>query len=128
VGLVKSNVKSGSRGFIQNLFSKFWTFLQVSTNFGSLNYFLLFKILGKHLNPRQSAGPVIGPRLQPTGCGGLPCAAGRQTGWAVAWRPGPAEEAAHDAETGPRWAWSPGVVHTRDGTARWRAHRRFGGG
>jgi hypothetical protein len=33
VSLVKSTVKSGSKGFIQNLFCKFWTFLQVSTNF-----------------------------------------------------------------------------------------------
>jgi hypothetical protein len=91
VSLVKSIVKSGSRGFIQNLFSKFWTFLQVSTNFGILNYFLLFKTIGKHLNPRHSAGPVIGPRLQPTGRGGMPRAAGRQADWAAAWRPGPAE-------------------------------------
>jgi hypothetical protein len=37
VSLVKPTVKSGSRGFVQNLFCKFWTFLQVSTNFGSLN-------------------------------------------------------------------------------------------
>jgi hypothetical protein len=33
VSLVKPTVKSGSRGFIQNLFCNFWTFLQVSMNF-----------------------------------------------------------------------------------------------
>jgi hypothetical protein len=37
VSLVKPTVNSGSRGLVQNLFYKFWTFLQVSTNFGSLN-------------------------------------------------------------------------------------------
>jgi hypothetical protein len=37
VSLVKPTVKSGSRGFIPNLFCKFWTFLQVFTNFRSLN-------------------------------------------------------------------------------------------
>jgi hypothetical protein len=36
VSLVKSTVKSGSKGFIQNWFCKFWTLLQVSTNFWSL--------------------------------------------------------------------------------------------
>jgi hypothetical protein len=40
-------MKSGSREFIQNLFCKFWRFLQVSTNFGSLPYFLEFKIIEK---------------------------------------------------------------------------------
>jgi hypothetical protein len=39
--------KSGSRGFIQNLFCKVWTFLQVFTNFGSLPYFLEFKTIRK---------------------------------------------------------------------------------
>jgi hypothetical protein len=33
VSLVKTTVKSGSKGFIQNLFCKFWTLLQVSMNF-----------------------------------------------------------------------------------------------
>jgi hypothetical protein len=37
VSLVKPTVKSGPKGFIQNLVCKFWTFLQVSTNFGNLN-------------------------------------------------------------------------------------------
>jgi hypothetical protein len=40
-------MKSGSREFIQNLFCNFWRFLQVSTNFGSLPYFLEFKIIEK---------------------------------------------------------------------------------
>jgi hypothetical protein len=43
VSLVKPTVKSSSRRFIQNLFCKFWTFLQVSTNFGRLKQFLEFK-------------------------------------------------------------------------------------
>jgi hypothetical protein len=40
-------VKIDSRGVPQNLFQKFWTFLQVSTNFGSLPYFLKFKTIEK---------------------------------------------------------------------------------
>jgi hypothetical protein len=47
MSLVKPTVKIGSRGFIQNLCCKFWTFLQVSTNFESLKQFLLFKIIRK---------------------------------------------------------------------------------
>jgi hypothetical protein len=37
MSLVKPTAQTGSRGFIQNLFHNCWTFLQVSTNFGSLN-------------------------------------------------------------------------------------------
>jgi hypothetical protein len=50
--LVKPTVRSGSRGFIQNLFCNFWTSLQVSTNFLGLKQFLEFKTIEKHLNPR----------------------------------------------------------------------------
>jgi hypothetical protein len=56
VSLVKPTVKSGSRGCIQNLFckNKFWTFLQVSTNFWSLKQFLLFKTIRKMIkSPAQ---------------------------------------------------------------------------
>jgi hypothetical protein len=42
VSLVKPTVKSGSREFIQNLFCKILTFLQVSMNFGNLKQFLRF--------------------------------------------------------------------------------------
>jgi hypothetical protein len=47
VSLVKPTVKSGSRGFIQIFFCKFWTFLQVSTNFGILKQFWNLKQLEK---------------------------------------------------------------------------------
>jgi hypothetical protein len=40
-------VKSGSRGFIQNIFCKFWASLHVSTNFGILKHFLEFKTIRK---------------------------------------------------------------------------------
>jgi hypothetical protein len=39
--------------------------------------------------------------------GGLPRTAGRQAGWALAWQPGPAEEAAR------RDAWKRGARHAR---------------
>jgi hypothetical protein len=67
-------------------------------------------------------GPVR-PGLQPTECGGLPRAAGRQVGWASAWRPGPTEVVAHGAGTGhARGAHSRrghGAQFAR-GTAQWR--------
>jgi hypothetical protein len=55
VSLVKPTVKSGSKGFIQNLFCKFWAFLQVSMNFWSLNYFLGIKINGKKIKTARLA-------------------------------------------------------------------------
>jgi hypothetical protein len=42
VNLVKPTMWSCSIEFIQNLLCNFWTYLQVSTNFGHLNYFSLF--------------------------------------------------------------------------------------
>jgi hypothetical protein len=78
VSLVKPTVKSGSRGFIQNLFCKFWTFLQVSTNFGSLKQFLLLKTIRKIIKSLPQYWAETGPRLQPTGRGGLPRAVGRK--------------------------------------------------
>jgi hypothetical protein len=42
-------VESGSRGFIKKLFCNFWTFLQVSTNFGNLPHFLEFKTIENEL-------------------------------------------------------------------------------
>jgi hypothetical protein len=67
VSLVKPTMKSGSRGFIQNLFCKVWTFIQVFTNFGNLPYFLEFKIIEKHLKTVAQYWAETGPRLQPTG-------------------------------------------------------------
>jgi hypothetical protein len=78
VSLVKPTVKSGSRGFIQNLFCKFWTFLQVSTNFGSLKQFLLLKTIRKIIKSLPQYWAETGPRLQPTGRGGLPRTVGRK--------------------------------------------------
>jgi hypothetical protein len=95
VSFVKPTVKSGSSEFIKNLFCNFWTFLLVSTNFGSLNYFLLFKTIGKTINKGHTV-PGLKPAhgLRRAGengplwrHGGLPRAAGRQAGWALAWRP-----------------------------------------
>jgi hypothetical protein len=74
-------VQSGTRVLIQNLFQKFWTFLQVSTNFGSLNYFLPVKTIGKTINKHHT----VSGRKPATACGvrvkmvrgrrygGLPC-------------------------------------------------------
>jgi hypothetical protein len=75
VSLVKPTVKSGSRGFIQNLFCNFWTFLQVSMNFGILKQFLLFKIIRKMIKipdtvPGQKPARGYSPRglaARPTG-------------------------------------------------------------
>jgi hypothetical protein len=64
---------------------------------------LIFLRLNKSENKfliRTQCRARSGPGLQPTGRGGLPHAADRQAGWASAWQPGPAEEAAHGAGTG----------------------------
>jgi hypothetical protein len=55
-------MKSGSRGFIQNLFCNFWTLLQVSTNFRSLKQFQEFKQLKNDFKSPHSVGPKSGPR------------------------------------------------------------------
>jgi hypothetical protein len=81
----------------------------------------------KGFKTREQCWAGTGPGLHPMGHGGLPCAASRQAGWASAWMPGPAEEAARGVGTGrARWsspwrghrAWY-GMVH---------AHRWLGGG
>jgi hypothetical protein len=72
-----------------------------------------------------------GPGLQLIGRGGLPCAAGRQAGWASAWRPGPTKEVAHDTGTGcaSRACLRCGhCAHPVCATARWRACRWLSGG
>jgi hypothetical protein len=51
-------VKSGSRGVQQNLVCNFWTLLQVFTNFGSLNYFLPFKIFRKTINKHHTVSSL----------------------------------------------------------------------
>jgi hypothetical protein len=43
-----------------------------------------------------------GPRLQPTGRGGLPCAVGRKAGWATAWQPSLAGQTACAARCNAR--------------------------
>jgi hypothetical protein len=57
-------MKSGSRGFIQNLFCNFWTLLQVSTNFGNLKQILKFKTIKNDLKSPHSVGPKSDLRLQ----------------------------------------------------------------
>jgi hypothetical protein len=111
VSLVKPNVKSGSRGFIQNLFCKFWTFLQVYTNFGSLKQFLLFKRIRKTIKSPTQYWVETGPRLQPTRRDGLPCAVGRKAGWGMAWQPRPAGQTASAARCNAR---SPRADRARD--------------
>jgi hypothetical protein len=61
VSLVKPIVKSGSRVLKQNLFCKFWTLLQVSTDFGSLKQFLELKTIENDFKTLHSVGPQIGP-------------------------------------------------------------------
>jgi hypothetical protein len=58
-------MKSGSRGFLQKLFSNFLTFLQVSTNFGSLKQFLEIKTIRKSIKALHS----VGLHIRPTACG-----------------------------------------------------------
>jgi hypothetical protein len=122
VSLVKPTVKSGSRGFIQNLFCNFWTFLQVSTNFWSLKQFLKFETIEKHLKTIAQYWAETGPRLQPTGRGGQLRAVGQKAGWATAWQPSPAGQMACAARCNTRMpAWrqsgrergNEGVAHGR---------------
>jgi hypothetical protein len=70
----------------------------------------------KGFKTREQCWAGTGPGLHPMGHGGLPCAASRQAGWASAWMPGPAEEAARGVGTG-RARWS----------SPWRGHRAWYG-
>jgi hypothetical protein len=122
VSLVKPNVKSGSRGFIQNLFYKFWTFLQVYMNFGNLKQFLLFKTIRKTIKSLAQYWAETGPRLQPMGRGGLLCAVGRNSREATPWRLGPAGRTAHAARGNARAPRTRSVVTARAvvrSTAAW---------
>jgi hypothetical protein len=84
VSFVKPTVQSDSRVFIQNIFCNFWTFLQISMNFGSLHYYLGIKSIEKRLNRRHSVGPQSGPHAAAR----RPAAHGRLSrGSAVARRP-----------------------------------------
>jgi hypothetical protein len=47
-----------AQGVQQNLVCHFWTFIQVSTNFESLHYFLRIKSIEKRLNRPHSAGRI----------------------------------------------------------------------
>jgi hypothetical protein len=121
VSLVNPTVKSGSRGFIQNLFCKFWTFLQVSMNFGSLKQLLLFKTIRKMIKSLSQYWAETGPRLQPTGRGGLLCAIGWNSREAAAWRLGPAGKTAHSARGNGRAPRGRSVVTARGPRVWWRA-------
>jgi hypothetical protein len=57
-------MKSGSRGVQKNLFDDFWTFLQVSTNFETLHYFLRIKTIENDLKIAAPYWAKIGLRLQ----------------------------------------------------------------
>jgi hypothetical protein len=124
-------MKSGSRGFIQNLFCKFWTFLQVSTNFGSLKQFLLFKTIRKMIKSPAQYWAKTSLRLQPTGRGVLPHAVGRKADWAMAWQPSPVGQmacAAHCNACAPRAPRRGHHAQTARGMAWWRARWRLSGG
>jgi hypothetical protein len=63
------------------------------TNFGILPYFLEFKTIRKMIKitaQRRASN-------RPTACDAWPGGLPRAAGWATAWRPSPAEEAARDA-------------------------------
>jgi hypothetical protein len=96
----------------------FYEFLKFGTISG-------FKTIEKHLNPRAAE---TGPRLQPTGRGGLLHAVGRKASWAMAWQPSLAgKRPARPAATRARRARRRGHhAQTARGTARWRAPRRQG--
>jgi hypothetical protein len=79
VSLVKTTVKSCSRGVQQNLFCNFWTFLQVSINFGSLKQILKFKIIKKRFKIAAQCRAESGPWLRPSGV----AACGQGARWPV---------------------------------------------
>jgi hypothetical protein len=131
VSLVKPTMKSGSRGFIQNLFCKVWTFIQVFTNFGNLPYFLEFKIIEKHLKLSHSIGPKRARGYSPQGRGGLLRTLGRKAGWATACQPSPAGPTAcvtHGNAHAPRAWWCGHHAQTTHGTTWWRTRRWLNGG
>jgi hypothetical protein len=58
------------RGCLQNLVSNFWTFLLVSMNFGSLNYFFMnFTKSKRKEKMKPGTGPWIRPKTTVLGCG-----------------------------------------------------------
>jgi hypothetical protein len=67
------------------------------------------------------------PRPQSTGCGGLPCAAGRKAGWASAWWPGPAEKRPGAREWIAQAERAGSVIATRSLHARRRNGALAGG-
>jgi hypothetical protein len=80
----------------------FLTFLQVSTNFGICTISWELNQLKNDLKSTHSAraNPARGYSAR---LGGLPRSADRPAGWATAWQPGPAAEAARSAAS-PRAA------------------------
>jgi hypothetical protein len=63
----------------KNLVCYFWTFLQVSMNFGSLNYFYYLKQIETVLKPRAQCWARSNPGLWHTGRGSLPRTVARQS-------------------------------------------------
>jgi hypothetical protein len=113
VSLVKPTVKSGLRGFLQILFYKFWTFLQVSMNFGTLKQFLLFETIRKMIKSPSQSGPK--PARGYSSRSAVACYA-RSAETATRSRPGDSA----------RWGKWPARPVAR--CVRWRARRRRGGG
>jgi hypothetical protein len=100
-----------------------------------LKQLLEFKIIKNDLKSPHSVGPKSsrGYSARP---GGLPCAVGQKAGWATAWRPGPAAEAAcalrrgHRARDGvvkhlpvARWQLAGGKVLGSSTTAKRQMRR-----
>jgi hypothetical protein len=127
VSFVNPTVKSGSRGFTQNLFRKFWTFLQVSINFRSLKRFLEFKTIEKHLNPGHSIGPKPARGYSPRVVAGCYARSARKPAGS---RPGsPAQRGKRLARPAATRARRRGHhAQTTRRTARWRTRRWLDGG
>jgi hypothetical protein len=68
--------------------------------------FLEFKTIKKHLKTVAQYWVETGPRLQPTGRGGLLRAVGWKADWVTAWQPNPAEKTAYVARGNARAARS----------------------
>jgi hypothetical protein len=76
-------------------------------------------LIHAHCRARSGLG------LQPTGHGGPPRVAGRQAGWASAWRPSPAEEVARDLVVASQ---RQGAVGELAGATGWPSGKAVGGG
>jgi hypothetical protein len=91
-------------------------------NFESLHYFLRIILIKMIKNSRTVSG------FKPAHCysarrGSLPRVAGRPADWAMAWRPGPAAEAARGTGAGCAWRWG-GAAGPRASTDKVSQKRR----